>query len=65
MYYNTPAKNGNHRALADIQESIEELRYYREAIFVAQPGPTRDVVREIALKHQGVITGMRPEETAD
>ena len=29
-YYNAPDKNGNHRALADIQESIEELRYYRE-----------------------------------
>lgn len=28
-YYNTPAKSGNHRALADIRESIEELRYYR------------------------------------
>ncbi len=37
-YYNTPAKNGNHRALADIQESIEELRYYREALFVPPPG---------------------------
>ena len=34
-----PAKNGNHRALADIQESIEELRYYRAAVFVPPPGP--------------------------
>lgn len=65
VYYNTPAKNGNHRALADIQESIEELRYYREAIFVPQPGPSKDTVREIALKHQGILTGMRPPESAD
>src|SRR3954447_8774109 len=30
-YYASPAKTGNHRALADVQESIEELRYYRDA----------------------------------
>ena len=34
-----PAKSGNHRALADVQESIEELRYYRDAVFVPRPGP--------------------------
>jgi len=28
-----PEKGGGHRALADIRESIEELRYYRGAIF--------------------------------
>ena len=38
-YYNAPDKKGNHRALADIQESIEELRYYRAAVFVPAPGP--------------------------
>lgn len=64
-YYNTPAKNGNHRALADIQESIEELRYYREAVFVAPPGPAKDTLRELAAKHQGILTGNRPPETAD
>jgi len=64
-YYNTPAKNGNHRALADIQESIEELRYYREAVFVAPPGPAKDTLRELAAKHQGILTGHRPPETAD
>lgn len=30
-----PEKGGGHRALADIRESIEELRYYRGAIFRA------------------------------
>ena len=34
-----PPRAGNHRALADVQESIEELRYYREAVFVPLPGP--------------------------
>src|SRR5664279_4094208 len=39
VYYSAPAKHGGHRALADIRESIEELKYYREALFVARPGP--------------------------
>ena len=55
-YYNTPAKNGNHRALADIQESIEELRYYREAIFVPTPGPSTTEARIIAGHHEGALT---------
>jgi oligoribonuclease len=60
-YYNSPAKSGGHRALADIQESIEELRYYREAVFVPAPGPDTDQVRRIAAQHQGALTGVRPE----
>src|SRR5581483_10725868 len=28
-----PTKGGSHRALDDIRESIEELRYYREQVF--------------------------------
>ncbi|GAA4849574.1 oligoribonuclease [Kitasatospora terrestris] len=51
-YYNAPQKGGNHRALADIRESIAELRYYREAVFVAQPGPETDEARAIAAKYQ-------------
>ncbi|MEQ4546120.1 MAG: oligoribonuclease, partial [Nocardioides kribbensis] len=49
---------GNHRALADIQESIEELRYYREAVFVPQPGPDSAAARAIAATHGGSITGL-------
>ena len=56
-YFQSPAKRGNHRALADIQESIEELRYYREAVFVAPPGPDSDTARTIAAKHGGSLTG--------
>ncbi|MET8540106.1 oligoribonuclease [Kitasatospora sp. NPDC004799] len=51
-YYNSPQKGGNHRALADIRESIDELRYYREAVFVPQPGPDADTARAIAAKYQ-------------
>ena len=41
-YFNAPAKGGGHRALADILESVQELRYYRAAVFVPQPGPTSE-----------------------
>lgn len=57
VYYASPAKSGNHRALADVQESIEELRYYREAVFVAPPGPDSLTARGYAVRHQGSLTG--------
>ncbi|MFF7213316.1 oligoribonuclease [Streptomyces sp. NPDC008238] len=50
-YFASPEKNGHHRALADIRESIAELRYYREAVFVPQPGPDTDTARSIAAKY--------------
>lgn len=34
VYFNAPKKTGNHRALGDIQDSIAELKYYRENIFI-------------------------------
>jgi oligoribonuclease len=57
-YFQAPAKRGNHRALADIRESIEELRYYREAVFVPSPGPESEAVKEIAQRHGGALTGL-------
>jgi oligoribonuclease len=59
-YFQAPTKRGNHRALADIQESIEELRYYREAVFVPSPGPDSETARAIAEKHAGALTGLPP-----
>jgi oligoribonuclease len=47
-YFNAPAKNGGHRALADIIDSITELRYYRAAVFVPPPGPDTDAARAAA-----------------
>ncbi|MFL6152675.1 MAG: exonuclease domain-containing protein, partial [Ornithinibacter sp.] len=64
-YYNSPAKSGGHRALADIQESIEELRYYRQAVFVPPPGPDTDEVRRIATLHQGALTGSTQESLTE
>ncbi|MEO3827376.1 oligoribonuclease [Actinomadura sp. B10D3] len=50
VYFASPEKKGGHRALADITESIQELRYYRAAVFVQQPGPDSDTARAIAAK---------------
>jgi oligoribonuclease len=47
-YYNAPAKHGGHRALADIIESVTELRYYRAAIMVPQPGPDTSAAKAAA-----------------
>ncbi|HEY6794691.1 MAG TPA: oligoribonuclease [Kineosporiaceae bacterium] len=47
-YFASPEKTGNHRALADVRESIRELRYYRAAVFVPQPGPDSEAARAIA-----------------
>jgi oligoribonuclease len=40
IYFGQPEKGLAHRALADIQESIRELKYYRRTAFVADPGPS-------------------------
>lgn len=51
VYYAAPVKNGGHRALADIRESIAELRYYRDTILVEAPGPNGDTARKVAQTH--------------
>jgi len=48
VYFNAPSKDGGHRALADILESIRELDYYRKAVFVSEPGPTTEQVQAIS-----------------
>jgi len=47
-YFGSPEKHGGHRALADILESITELKYYRAAVFVPQPGPDTATAQQIA-----------------
>jgi oligoribonuclease len=54
IYFNAPPKGGGHRALADIQESVQELRYYRAAMFVPQPGPTSEQAAGVAA---GLLDG--------
>jgi oligoribonuclease len=48
VYFQAPKKDGGHRALADILESIEELKYYRSAVFVEAPGPTTEEAQALA-----------------
>jgi oligoribonuclease len=50
-YFASPTKTGNHRALGDILDSINELKYYREAVFVELPGPDTSTAKVIAAKH--------------
>jgi oligoribonuclease len=52
LYFAAPEKLGTHRALADIHDSIDELRYYRATMFVAEPGPDSDSARAAALAIQ-------------
>jgi oligoribonuclease len=49
-YYNSPPKNGGHRALADILDSINELRYYRATVMVAAPGPDSAAAKAAAAE---------------
>ena len=48
VYFGQPQKGLAHRALADIRESIRELQYYRQTIFVPMPGPDVETARGIA-----------------
>nr|WP_245951260.1 oligoribonuclease [Phytoactinopolyspora halophila] len=48
VYFASPEKTGNHRALGDIVDSINELRYYRQTVFVPLPGPDSETSRQAA-----------------
>ncbi|WP_181954260.1 oligoribonuclease [Kocuria coralli] len=63
-YFQAPPKTGNHRALGDIQDSIDELRYYRGAVFVSGSGPTSDEARQVATAIVENRTGAGPSSPA-
>jgi oligoribonuclease len=63
-YYQAPAKHGGHRALADITESINELAYYRAAVFVPPPGPDSQQARQIAAQFGGTTEEPAADERA-
>ncbi len=67
VHFNAPAKHGGHRAMADILESIAELRFYREAVFVPMPGPDSESVKAVAARHElpaGAVPAWAPGLTA-
>jgi oligoribonuclease len=57
VYFSQPQKGLAHRALADIRESIRELRYYRETVFVPLPGPTSEQAQKAATEVLGADLG--------
>jgi oligoribonuclease len=59
-YFASPEKHGGHRALADIRESVRELGYYREAVFVRPPGPDSATAKQIATRHGGTPPAAPP-----
>jgi oligoribonuclease len=60
IYFGQPEKGLAHRALADIRESIRELRYYRRTAFVAPPGPSTSEIAAAAAQ-----LGASPQEAGD
>jgi oligoribonuclease len=50
VYFSQPQKGLSHRALADVKESIRELRYYRSTVFVPLPGPTSEEAQKAAAE---------------
>ncbi len=57
MYFAAPTKNGNHRALADIFDSIRELSYYRQTVFAETDRYSIEQAKEIAK----IMRGQGPE----
>ncbi|MCU1659045.1 MAG: oligoribonuclease [Pseudonocardiales bacterium] len=57
VYQSQPAKGLAHRALADIRESVQELAYYRQTLFVPPPGPSQDQARAAANAVLGSVEG--------
>ncbi|HEV7422400.1 MAG TPA: oligoribonuclease [Mycobacterium sp.] len=50
IYFGQPEKGLAHRALADIHESIKELKYYRRTAFVTPPGPSTSDIAAVAAE---------------
>ncbi len=64
VYFGQPPKGLAHRALADIYESVQELRYYRATIFVPPPGPTAEEAAVAAAVVLGASTDTKPATEA-
>ncbi|CAN5225970.1 oligoribonuclease [soil metagenome] len=63
VYFNAPKKGGGHRALADILESVQELTYYRSAVFVPQPGPSSEQALALSAAVANSASGL-PDDAA-
>ena len=61
VYFAAPEKTGNHRAIGDIYDSIDELRYYRKALWPVE-GPTTDEAKAVAAEITADLTQSKAEE---
>ncbi|VEI12745.1 Oligoribonuclease [Trueperella bialowiezensis] len=63
-YFAAPEKTGNHTALGDIYDSIDELRYYRAVLFPDGEGPSTEESQEIARQIESDLTRSRAQQAA-
>ncbi len=64
IYYGQPEKGLAHRALADIEESIRELRYYRRTAFVPPPGPSTSEIADAVAELNGDVRVAEENDSA-
>jgi oligoribonuclease len=64
IYFGQPEKGLAHRALADIHESIRELKYYRRTAFVTPPGPSTSEIAEIAAELRAPTRNLKSIDSA-
>ena len=65
IYFGQPTKGLAHRALADIQESIRELQFYRRTAFVPLPGPSTSEIAAVAAEVTGEAGTPETDDSAD
>lgn len=64
-YFAAPEKTGNHQALGDIYDSIDELRYYRAVLWPEGDGPTTDEAKKKAMQITDDLTVDRAQRAHD
>ena len=64
VYFAQPQKGLAHRALADIIESVRELAYYRQTLFVDGPGPSTSQAQAAASRVADTFAGLLAGEHA-
>jgi len=65
IYFGQPQKGLAHRALADIQESIRELKFYRRTAFVPPPGPSTSEIAAVVANLDGQAAAPGTNDSAD
>ncbi len=64
LYFAAPEKTGNHRALGDIYDSIDELRYYRGVLMPQGDGPSTSECKSVAANVSGRTVALAKETAA-